>query len=92
MFPLLRLYIVEEAVLSCYQHSCLWLYAMILVWRLRKFPVSMIFALSKSITESLSHACFAMFEPLLCFLTFLMCSAFLVFRDLPVSPKYRQIF
>ena len=62
------------------------------VRRLRKFPVSMIFALSKSITWSLSHACFAMFEPLLCFLTFLMCSAFLVFRDLPVSPKYRQIF
>ena len=31
MFSLLRLYIVEEAVLSCNQHSCLWLYAMILV-------------------------------------------------------------
>ena len=31
MFSLLRLYIVEEAVLSCYQHYCLWLYAMILV-------------------------------------------------------------
>ena len=35
---------------------------------------------------------FSMFEPLLCSLTFLMCSAFLVSRDLPVSPKYRQIF
>ena len=31
MFSLLRLYIVEEAVLSCYQHCCVWqLYAMIL--------------------------------------------------------------
>ena len=28
---LLRLYIVEGVVLSCYQHFCLWLYAMILV-------------------------------------------------------------
>ena len=50
MFSLLRLYIVEEAVLSCYQHCCVWqLYAMILdfssVRRPRKFPVSMIFAL-----------------------------------------------
>ena len=31
MFSLLRLYIVEEAVLSCYRHSSLWLYVMILV-------------------------------------------------------------
>ena len=31
MFSLVRLYIVEEAVLSCYQHCCVWqLYAMIL--------------------------------------------------------------
>ena len=31
MFSLLRLYIDEEAVLSCYQHCCVWqLYAMIL--------------------------------------------------------------
>ena len=61
----------------CHDSSVRWL---------RKFPMSMTFALSKSITWSLSHACFAMFEPLLCFLTFLMCSAFLVFRDLPVFP------
>ena len=50
MFSLLRLYIVEEAVLSCYQH-CLCLAAVChdsrlsSVRRLRKFPVSMIFAL-----------------------------------------------
>ena len=31
MFSLLRLYIVEEVVLNCYQHSCLWLCAMIRV-------------------------------------------------------------
>ena len=50
MFSLLRLYIVEEAVLSCYQHCCVWqLYAMILDFLVLgdygKFPVSMIFAL-----------------------------------------------
>ena len=48
MFSLLRLYIVEEAVLSCYRH---WLPLAVChdssVRRLRKFPVSMIFALSK---------------------------------------------
>ena len=52
------------------------------VRRVWKFPMSMTFALSKSITWSLSHACFAMFEPLLCFLTFLMCSAFLVLFEM----------
>ena len=88
MFSLLRLYIVEEAVLSSVLSALLCLAAVChdsrlsSVRRLRKFPVSMIFAL---------HV-FSMFEPLLCSLTFLMCSAFLVSRDLPVSPKYRQIF
>ena len=81
MFSLLRLYIVEEAVLSCNQHSCLWLYAMILV--LGDYGNSL--CNSQLHDHYLMQACFAMFEPL-CFLTFLMCSAFLVFRDLPVSP------
>ena len=38
MFSLLRLYIVEEAVLSCYRHSSLWLYVMILVLGDSKIP------------------------------------------------------
>ena len=55
------------------------------VKRLRKLLMSMTFALSKSITWLLSHACFAMFEPFLCCSTFLMCSNFLVFKDLLFS-------
>ena len=50
MFSLLRLYIVEEAVLSCYQHCCVLAAVchdsrLSSVRRPRKFPVSMIFAL-----------------------------------------------
>ena len=88
MFSLLRLYIVEEAVFSCYQHSCL--------MQLHVCHDSGLLVLGATTeipcVNDFRVACFSMFEPLLCSLTFLMCSAFLVFRDLPVSPKYRQIF
>ena len=86
MFSLLRLYIVEEAVLSCYQHCCVWqLYAMIL-------DFLVLGDYGNPCVNDFRVARFSMFEPLLCSLTFLMCSAFLVSRDLPVPPKYRQIF
>ena len=52
----------------------------------RILPLSTTLALSKSIKWLLSHACFAMFDPFLCSLTFLTCSDILVFKDLPVSP------
>ena len=38
MFSLLRLYIVEKVVLSCCQHFCLRLYAMILVQATTEIP------------------------------------------------------
>ena len=37
-------------------------------------------------TQARVHACFARFDPFLLCFTFLTCSDFLVFRDLPVSP------
>ena len=59
MSSLLRLYIVEEMA-----YLCMTVCRDSNVKRHRKFPQSITCALSKSIICSLSHACFAKFEPI----------------------------
>ena len=54
----------------------------------RTFAWSMTLHLAKSNAWSLSHACLAMLEPTLHFLTFLICFFFLVSNDMPVSSMY----
>ena len=75
------------SVLELFTLRLLVLYTKILRSQISVVPLVNYFGISKvNIAWSYVHAYFAMFDPFLLFFTFLPCSDFLDFSDLPVSP------